>query len=482
MHDSRLLDLLKVLSKKEIQKLYDYIDSPFFAKSEDCVKLFTLVKPYLFKWDSLNWEKEKVYTKVYPKTEYNNLKFNKLCFDALALVEKFYMHYHIDEDNLMNHNALLNLYVKERLPKHHESLLKSFKTKQEKQPFRNLEYLYQVFLISNKNAQYIRAFSGERVEKDSSFFSEYTQAFDVYVIAKKLEITCFEINNQKLEKRYEKTIFEDEMITFYQNRANLLNLSPFLQMYYCVFWMLKEVEPEKQASHLSTLLMQHEGIANKDDFFNLFNYVQNFYIHKINTGHPEYEVDLLQSYKNQVRLGRLDDYKGNLNASVFKNIVLLALRLREVEWTKEFIENQSPFLPQEVRDDVSNYCWALYTFTEKQYSKTLKYLSNLEPVDIFFNLSVRRLQIQTYFEQEEWDLMQAAVNTFRVFIHREKDITDRHKESYRNFCNFTLKVADAIYEPKKLLAIKEEIEQTAVMTEKRWLLGRIENALNVRTR
>lgn len=478
MHDSRLLDLLKVLSKKEIQKLYDYVDSPFFAKSDDCVKLFTLVRPYLFKWDSPNWEKENVYTKVYPKTEYNNLKFNKLCFDALALVEKFYMHYHIDEDNLMNHNALLNLYMKERLPKHHESLLKSFKTKLEKQPLRNLEYLYQSFLIANKSTQYIRAFSQERVDKDLNYMWEYASSLDAYYLGKKLEISSLALNF-RADTLPLASFYEQEIINFFKKQPTFLQTYPFLQMYYCAFLLLKQVEPEKQASHLSTLLMQHEGIANKDDFFNLFNYVQNFYIHKINTGQPEFEVDLLQSYKNQVRLGLLDDYKGNLNASIFKNIVLLALRLREVEWTKEFIENQSPFLPQEVRDDVSNYCWALYTFTEKQYSKTLKYLSNLEPVDIFFNLSVRRLQIQTYFEQEEWDLMQAAVNTFRVFIHREKDITDRHKESYRNFCNFTLKVADAIYEPKKLLAIKEEIEQTAVMTEKRWLLGRIESTLKL---
>lgn len=479
MHDNRLLDLLKVLNKKEVQKLYDYIDSPFFAKSEDCVRFFTLIKSYWGKWDSPNWKKEKIFAKVFPKTDYTSARFNKLCFDALDLVEKFYIFYHLNEEDVTHYDGLLNLYVAERLPRLHESLMKSLKNNLEKQPLRNVDYLYQSFLLANKHTQFTIGFTQERIEKDSTHYLDYAESLTVFYIAKKLEITCLAVNNQKTNSNYGKDMIEDSeyLISTYQKYAYLFENYPFLKIYYRVFLLLKEIEPQKQVDELVPLLIEHESVFSKVDLLNLYGHVQNFYTRQINSGNAKAERDIFYTYKNMIRLCLLEDYKGNINVSTFKNIVFIALRLGEVNWAKDFIEGQVNFLPEELREDVRNYSYALLAFTEKDYKQTLYYLHNLEPVDIFFNLSVRRLQIQTYFELQDWEVMQSAINTFRVFIHREKLLSERQKESYRNFCTYTLKAADIFYEPQKLNILQIELQQVSIMTEKKWLLAKVDNWL-----
>lgn len=477
MHDNRLLDLLKVLNKKEVQKLYDYIDSPFFAKSEDCVRFFTLIKPYFGKWDSPNWKKEKIFAKIFPKTDYTSARFNKLCFDALDLVEKCYIFYHLNEEDVTHYDDLLNLYVAERLPRLHESLMKSLRNNLEKQPLRNVSYLYQSFLLANKTAQFTVGFKEDRIEKDSEYYISYADALDAFYWGKKLEITCSAINIQKMDSNYAKREADEaeEIITFFEKHPHLLENHPYIQTYYHAFLLIKEIDTFKHVSKLVDLLIEYETIFTKYDLLNLYAYIQNFYIEQINLGNANFEKDLFYTYKHLTRIGLLENYKGNFIISVFKNIVLLALRLGEVDWTREFIELQANFLPEEVREDVKNYCLALLAFKEKEYAKTLRYLHSLEPADLFFNLSVRRLQIQTYFEQQDWEVMQSAINTFRVFIHREKLLSEKQKESYRNFCTYTLKAADIFYEPQKLEALQMELQKISIMTEKKWLLTKVEN-------
>lgn len=476
MQDTKLIQALQNLSNKEIQKLYDYLASPFFFKSEDVVALYNALKSFIGKWDSPKLQNERIFAKIFPNKPYNSDKFYRICFDAVEVFEKFYAHYTLNLQDLHANLGLIHYYNKSNLYKHTEALLKSIANSRNKKVIREDAYYYQSWLHDVCALQLSDLVEPVR-GKNQAQVSVIAKQFDIFFIAKKLEYICLSYSNRAVLNQEIAIEFEEGIIAFLEKHPDILNKEPFINTYYQIFLMLKLQNPEKQADILNEILVTNKAIFPKPELVNLFTYIQNFFIGQINQGNFQFEGKLLANYKSQLATELVYGVNGEVIPSTMKNIVTLALRLGETIWVREFILTYGAKLQEDIRQNVVNYSLAQLSFKEKSYRDTLKYLSQTDPTDVFFNLGVRRLQIQTYIELEEWELAQGAVNTFRVFLHRDKQLSDNRKESYRNFCTFSVKIADNIYDVAKLQKLQEDILKTSVVNEKKWLLEKISQYL-----
>jgi hypothetical protein len=70
-------------------------------------------------------------------------------------------------------------------------------------------------------------------------------------------------------------------------------------------------------------------------------------------------------------------------------------------------------------------------------------LQQVEYLNVFYKIDSRKLLIQAFYELKEWDSLDSAMNAFRVFIHRNKEISDLHKKNNQNFINFLYKLVSA---------------------------------------
>ena len=89
MEKSKVVGLLKKLSKKEFFELETYLISPFFGINESILQLFLELSPHFprFKHPSLN--KELIFAKVFPGVPYDNGKFNYLLSDFHNIILDF---------------------------------------------------------------------------------------------------------------------------------------------------------------------------------------------------------------------------------------------------------------------------------------------------------------------------------------------------------------------------------------------------------
>ena len=85
------------------------------------------------------------------------------------------------------------------------------------------------------------------------------------------------------------------------------------------------------------------------------------------------------------------------------------------------LKGKERIVPEELRDDVFNYSMAQLHFYLKNYSEVLQLLQQVEYLNIFYKLGSKKLLIETFYELQEWDSLDSAMNAFRVFIHRNDE-------------------------------------------------------------
>ena len=151
MFDTKLIQVLRCFDNKALKKLYEFVETPFFTKSEKSIKLFMYIKPYLPKLESEALSKEKVFEALFPNTSYNNLRFNRICFEAMESVEIFWRHYHLDETDVHLNKSLFDFYLQNNLDKHFDALYKSLENTHERSSIKNVQYLFQKWLLSAAN-------------------------------------------------------------------------------------------------------------------------------------------------------------------------------------------------------------------------------------------------------------------------------------------------------------------------------------------
>ena len=81
--------------------------------------------------------------------------------------------------------------------------------------------------------------------------------------------------------------------------------------------------------------------------------------------------------------------------------------------------------------------------------------------------------MKIYFESDEFDLLEAHLDSFRSFIRR-REVSDFHKQNFQNIIYFTRKlIALPVYDKVEQEKLKMAISEADVLTERAWLLEKL---------
>ncbi len=168
-----------------------------------------------------------------------------------------------------------------------------------------------------------------------------------------------------------------------------------------------------------------------------------------------------------------------LDPVVFRNIVTVALRLKEFPWTTNFIDEYGTYISESFRLNAVNYSSALLNFYQRNYSQVLEHINSMDIMDISYELNTRSLLILTYFEMKETSALSSLLDSFSVYLNRHKDITKGRRELYLQMISFTRRLMNTLPSDKKahekMLA---KLEKTKGIASGAWLKEKIRDRLN----
>jgi hypothetical protein len=332
--------------------------------------------------------------------------------------------------------------------------------------YRNADYYLNMYNVQSDLMIYKNSFE---VRKEKSNIEQLMQNLDQFYLAKKLQLSC-EIYNLQNVLSVEYSIFLDEIIKHVENNPG--DRTPVVEIYYKILMALNESENEEHFETLQLLLKKYLAIFPLSELHDIYKSVINYCIKKINTGEVRYQTTLFEIYKYTLENNIL--IQGNkLSQWGFKNIVTISLREKQYEWCLYFINQYKKLLAPEERDNAFSYNMALWHFYNKEYTKTLQMLQQVQFTDVYYQLDSRVVLLKAYYELGEWEPFQYQVSAFRMYLRRNRVASSYQRTIYNNFLKYISQLARARGNRSKMRAILQEIEEVKQIADIRWIKEKI---------
>lgn len=472
MENSKLLDLLRVLLPKEIARLGDFLRSPFFNKQEMQIRLFEEMIRFAPEYQSPLLNKEAVFARIFGETTiYNDSKMRLLMSDAVKLVEKF-IAISVTENTEVSQGIELMRFYAIRQPKYFEATLKL--TKQANQKYLKADsargYFYNNYLIELSKTYYQ---STTNPTLPNSNHWESAKALDIYFLACKLQDYC-QMYSLKQSITVNEPLHMVELILHYIE-VHHYNDIPILKIWYSAFYVITKSD-DHHFELLRQYLIEHAGIINDKDLRNLYMWANNFCNMQFNQGNSHYYPIALELYREQID-SKIIYVDGVFPHAVFKNIVTIALRSQKIDWASSFIHDYYSMLPAPLQLLTYHYSLAQVCLAKQDYPLAQEHIweaQQQQNKDLYHKIGIYRLWIKLYYLTGETEQLENTLNSFRVFMHREKTVTETSLQANRNFTNVMFKMLELPFLPvKKTEQVEQQLLAFDYVAERDWLHERI---------
>lgn len=481
MQQTRLIRLLSTLNSAEFRRLEEFVNSPYFNKSETVKNLFEFLKPFYPAFDSKYLTAELALSRVFGTDVTSAQPLHDVSSSMTRVVEEFFAIESLrSNESEMKFHLSNSLLEEGRLWYFNKIWTKSIE--QVKREGRDaIDWLVQFRMWEQglKFAQLDKRRIGEtpldiRLQKT-------LENLDRFYLTQKLQLGCEVLNRRRIvNTAYEPELLE-ELASYLRDTDSGLAKEPVIQLYTLVLELLKETSDEA-FSQLMQALETNQDLLSKGTGLAMYSYAQNYCIRQINKGRKEFLNTLFLLYQQMLSNQFLLEEDGSLAHWNYKNITTVALRLRKFDWVNDFLGKFKLKLKEDIRESVYRYNMAAANYEQANYTAALKLLQQTTFTDVHYDLSARSMILKIYYEMEDDDALGYAIQAFEVFLRRNKSISKDHFQIHKNLIRFLKKInrlrnrLPALSESegrKRALALQEELDTAVATANLAWLQAKI---------
>ena len=464
MHKSKMIELLSFFSSKELGRFGEFLVSPFFNKDEEVVLFFKYIKPYGPEFTSNKLEKTYLLNNGIPGLTLTEKKLGYLMNYIIVHAESFIKLTHFSESRTEGNIHLLKKFNSWGADKFFEKTLNKIQSENVNQEYKDADHLLNQYLLASESTHY---FDRQKVRSYDPSLQNASDYLDLFYISTKLKYLCELMNRQQLvAAKYEMRLLEE---IFAHVKDKKYEEFPSVTIYYQILMLYLETEIEDHYFELKKLIYNNIGAFTPTEARDILTYAQNYCITKANNGKQEFLHELFQLYKLSIeKKFILTD--GNISPWAFKNIVSVATRVEETNWAEVFIKENIQFVNTRFQENAYNYNYAYLLYSKKQYGEALMMLNSVEYTDVFYALDSRVLQIKLYYDMQEIPPLLSSLDSFRVYLRRNKIISEKMKTVYSNFIKYTDKAIRYANNKPKLKQLGEELKENKLVADINWLL------------
>ena len=359
--------------------------------------------------------------------------------------------------------SLLNTLIDRGLDKHYNHHLARVNKQAASVQVMDADYFHGRYMIEKlESTHFLRSFN--RVFNQS--FQNASDSLDSFYLLEKMRLTCYMLMSQTIVATPYNLSFTDEACRFISTHIGHLP-TPAIEAYYHIFQLLTKDKADEDFQALKALLLQHSGSISLEDQTDIYQYMANFCNLQIMKVREQYVAEAFDLYKEGIKTGILLE-KGHLSPWHFKNIIKLALRLKKFDFTEQFIREHTHLMEPQFRVDAEHYNLAELYYHTGRLSESMMRLNQVEFTDVYYSLGAKVMLCKIYHETGDFDALESLLHAFNTYLRRNKLISEDVRKAYINFISLLRKIRTAY--TSKYPEIRAEIGQTALLTEKNWLL------------
>jgi hypothetical protein len=474
---------LKNLNVYELNSFRKYLCSPYFNQQELFVKYFDLINDFIrAQKDPDDMEAEYIWEHITEGGEaYDDQRFRKYCSDIYKHFENFMAQKYFEDDINLKNNLKFRAIRNKGIGSLYPTLVKQAEIHKSIDKNRNAEYYLNQFNIERN----ILAFKSD-MGKDSRKIDlaerlnleEISFNLDVFFIAEKLKYYCTYLSWSRSYK-LEKKLTGIEIILRLAEMDQFKDHPP-VAVYLTISKTITEADNTEHYYHLKELIKKYLHFFPDQEALEILQEAISYCVIKMNKGQKEFELESFELYKKALD-SDLIVIDGKMSATTYRNIAVNGMRVGEFEWVENFIEEYSNYLPESQKDSNRNFSLARLEFYRKDFNKIIELLRDIKFDNIFISLNSRIMLVIAYFELYEDDALDSLLQSFRVYVEREKALNKQFKTQYINFIKFVKRLSSIQYMGNsKLIILKEKLEESKQVANKDWILEKINERIKKR--
>ncbi|HNF48301.1 MAG TPA: hypothetical protein PLF48_02895 [Chitinophagales bacterium] len=449
MKNTKVYTWLKNCSDYHLAQLQMLLNTP--ETKRELVNLYLGFVRHLHE----DYPKEKLYTEVFKEKKFNGNKFRKACHELLKLAEQKIVCLYLDEHPNLQDNLRLQFYSSNGWTEHYADLFAEIKLTEQKH-FERFSFAYLDYMHGIINPQ----------KSNSLKIKIYSDSLDHFYLLEKMKLICHAQNESHFTKFSYQPDFTAVLLPIIQNK---IHTDALLHCYYLSYLMLLHTDKEHAYFEIKQQLAQTQiPLADKKI---IFQYLINFCIIRINKSEQQFERELFEVFKLYYSIIT----ENEISPFRFKNVINLSLKLKEYTYAEYFNTTYGELLDISIRESTVIFNQAKIAFEMKQYDTTLMFLHKARFDDLTFNLSSRILITKTFYEQKEMQFLENYLESFRIYILRNKAMNSGNKKLHQDFIKLIRQLMRKEYAGKKQTeAFKQKINAVPNLPDKFWILEKVE--------
>ena len=477
MHKHKLIQLLQSLSRREMTRFREFAESPYHNKHDGVRLLVQYLSAAYPDFTEEQCERESLFQALFPGTPHDQPKLAVIFTYTVRLLELFLeIEGFMERPDARTPYLLGQLRQRQQL-KWFEKALSKAEANAGQQRERAADWYYHRFQLETESDYFFTTVAERR--RDSSL-QDKQYYLNYYFLSVKLRDAC----EMAVRERILKVAYQDTLVAVALQQVSeapeRYESIPAINIYYQLYQMITKAGETHYYSVLHHLSAQQENLPD-EELKNIYNYLQNYCIQKINAGEAKFLQEIFQLYQVQLDKGLLLE-DGQLSEWHYKNIVTTALRLNALDWVYQFIEGYRAQLPEGARDNAYRFNLASYHYAAEEYDQVLALLTQVEYSDLRYSLGAKALLLRTYYDLEEYSALYALVDSFRQYLVRNKLMADGRRQGYYNLFKLTRRAAvlrenTGYYNHrryhKEWQRLQKDTQEAAAVFNKAWLQQKI---------
>lgn len=463
---SKLSRQISCLDTKDQQQFLRFTSSPYFNTNQPVADLASyLLGPPCCNWATIT--KQDIHRALFRDEAYNETKINALMTKLLALLRRFLMHHQLEETPTAKELVLKNMLRYGMHDWFAQEFQKAPNTQAEQQQKLNEQQIHWLGDL-------------EKTVPSELLLENIHLAARTY-FKNSLEYACIlvqiaQTTQAPIDTKVVKSI-HDQLINGW---PQLLDI-PVIQLYYYNLNVIWGQEREEAYQQLKKVFYEPTHDWEERDQFNAYRSMLNFCVRKTNTGDKYYQRETLRLYQFIIEKKHILK-NGQLQQVTYSNIISLACLEKEFSWAKKFAEEFKSYLATDVQKNAYAFNAMNIFYHEQDYSASLEIMQKVNFTIVQYQAKTKIIQLKIYYELAEWLLLDAALNSFRLFLLRTKK-SGLHSGQLLTFLQFLRQLAN-IREKKSIISATKYTRLLAALEDKittspknifdkRWLLLKI---------
>ena len=492
MRDSRLILILSSLSFDELREFGKYLNSPLHNTNKTIVRFFNLIKRHHPEYTSRALTMEHIHKKIFPSKKYNPAVIRNIISEMTHISEEFLVYLEFDKDTFSRKRFLLNQLDLRNIEKLFEKNLKDSFQHLESTKVRDEFYYFNKYQLQNiKRNFYTRnILAGERESVDKILPEIINNLTNAFIITFLKEYFTYTNVKDFFEIEYRNKFF-DVLIEHISAERERYKEVPLIYILFCFLSIFTKEKDEENVPQLKELIDENKEIMNWSDFRDFYIELYNLYKNKQLLGNKSYGRKSFELIKEMLK-ENVFLHEGNcMTAHTYTNIVHAAVRVNELDWAENFLNEYKNMLPVQHRENAYIYSSAVVNLKKGLLSKkvnerrkylgiALEFLARVKNDDYFYMLRIKNMQIHIYCELKEYEHAKKIIAGYKQYLSKKNIIPHENKIRYSNYIRFTKELIklSTKCDGFALRQLKKQVTGNRMTEYRGWLLKKINELEN----